>query len=279
MLKKIITTCLVLSIALFACQKTEVKQNNSDLLAEAFGEKLYLTDLNDLLKSASNSSDSQFVITRYVDNWTMDKILYQEAQKNIKNSNRLNQKVEDYKKSLYIYEYENLLLDIHLNTSIGQAEIDSFYKKHSSDFILKEAITKVIYIKVPLAMDTDTLKEYWKTEDLPALNSIAKNNQVVAILDIESWHSHSKLKGLMPEQLFRKINFKKTESYSLKDDKSKYYVKILENIKSKDQAPVNYMDQEIRDRILHNRSQKILKEKRQSIYQDNINKKNITIQN
>lgn len=277
-MKKFITISSFATFVILACQPAESNHSNTEILATAFGENLYLSDLSSKLENSTNSSDSQFVISRHVDNWLMDKILYQEAQKEIKISKKLNQKVEDYKKSLYIYELENLILDQSLNTNISQAELDTFYNKNLVDFKLDESVARILYIKVPTELDNDTLKDYWKTEDLPALSTLLEKTSALSMLELNEWYPHSKLKNLMPEKLFKKINFSKTDNYSLSTDKSKYYVKVLENIKSKEQAPVNFVEQNIRDRILHNRTQKILKEKRQAFYQDNIANKNITIQ-
>lgn len=267
----------IILISFCSCKEQAI-QNDPNLLAEAYGDKLYLNDLELLFNNAQNKADSQFIISRYIDNWVMDKILFEEAKKEVKRNKRINDQIEDYKKSLYIHEYENIWLDQALNTSINQSEIDTFYAHNQEEYILKEDISQILYISVPLELDNDSLKNIWKTEDIPALESLKQSDErITGLFDVSKWYGHSYMKNIIPEKLFNKINFKKKESYSLNDERSKYYVKILDNLKSKNPAPVSFVQADIENTILKDRAASILKQKKQSVYQNNILDKKITI--
>ena|GEM_PF-588659 len=262
---------------LYSCDQLRAPKNDTTILASAYGEKLYISELSDRLTDANSKSDSQFIISRYVDSWLMDKILIAEAQKNVKADKALDDKVNAYRKSLYIYELENYILQNHLNQTITQDELDTFYSKYSNDFITNEKICRLLYIKVPNSYDTDTLQSFWKTEDLPALNIYMQGDSTFALLDDKKWYSNSKIKSLLPTKLYKKINFSKTENYTYSSGETKYYVKLLESIKTNTAAPLSYVEDEIRDRILHDRSEKLLKEKRTEYFQANIKNKKITV--
>lgn len=262
---------------LYSCDQLTAPQNDSTILASAYGEKLYISELSGRLTDANSKSDSQFIISRYVDSWLMDKILIAEAQKNVKADKALDDKVKAYRKSLYIYELENYILENNLNQKITQDELDTFYSKYSNDFITNERICRLLYMKMPISYDTDTLQSFWKTEDLPALSIYTQGDSTFALLDDRKWYSNSKIKSLLPTKLYKKINFSKTESYTYNNGETKYYVKLLESIKTNTAAPLSYVEDEIRDRILHDRSEKLLKEKRTEYFQANIKNKKITV--
>lgn len=274
---KLYITSVGLCFFLCSCDQSSNLKTNSNTLATAFGEKLYISELDEHLMDATSKSDSQFIISRYVDSWLMDKILISEAKKKVKTSKDLDNKVDAYRKSLYIYELENYILQNHLNNEISQTEIDTFYKKYSNDFITTERICRLLYIKMPNSYDTDSLQSFWKTEDLPALKIYMQGDNTLALLNDEKWYSNSKIKSLLPTKLYKKINFKKTESYSYSSGETKYYVKLLESIKTNTVAPLSYVEDEIRDRILHDRSERLLREKRTEYFQENIKNKKITV--
>jgi hypothetical protein len=275
---KLYTALLSIIFLLSGCNDISTEKN-PDVLASAYGQKLFKSDIEEYLNYADTPSDSQFVISRYVDSWLIDKIMYKNATQNIKGNKSISKKIDAYKHSLYIYEYENQLLADHLNTDISRSEIDTFYNKYNKDFILEDNISQLLCVKIPSSMDKDTFKTLWKTEDLPALKTYLSNVNTLILLDDKAWYPHTEIKGFLPSGLINKINFKKEDSYSLNQDSVKYFVKILKTIKSNNNAPVSYVEEDIRTRILHERSQQLLKEKRQELFQEGIKNKNISINN
>jgi len=267
---------LLVILCFYSCDIDQGTQD-SNILATAYGEKLYLSELNDHLRNAQSHSDSQFIITRYVDTWLMDKILYKKATQQVESKKEISQKVESYKKSLYIYALENHIVDQELNTNISIDEIDTFYALHTKDFVLEEAISRMLYVKLPVEIDNDTFSSYWKTEDLPAMKTYLSKESVLPLLDDKAWYSRNHMESILPEKLLNKINFNKEETYSLDVGTTKYYVKILETIQANQNAPVSFVEKDIKERILHERTEKLIIQKRSDLFQDGINNKNITI--
>jgi len=269
----------ILSVSFFLGSCEVSKSDNPDAIASAYGQELLISELSDQLDQAETATDSQFIISRHVDGWLMDRIMYKKATQQIKSNKAISDKIEAYKRSLYIYELENQILSEELNTEITDAEIDTFYSKYSNDFILKEKISRLLYVKIPASMDNDVFSTYWQTEDLPAIKKYLSNVNTLVLLDDTKWYPHSTIQSVIPKKLINKINFSKEESYSLDVAPNKYYVKILETIKANKSAPVSYVEEDIKNRILHERSEKILRDKRQAFFQQSIKNKNISINN
>jgi hypothetical protein len=270
-------TLLSIGFFLISCDTNNNTLDNPDILASAYGQELHISELTDHLKHAETASDSQFIISRHIDGWLMDKIMYKQATQKIKGNKALSTKIDAYKRSLYIYELENQILAEELDPEISAAEIDTFYAKYSNDFILKEDISRLLYVKIPKSLDNDTFSTYWKTEDLPAIKKYLSGVNTLVLIDDKQWHPHSTIRSILPEELIRKIDFKKEESYSLDVATTKYYVKILETIPANENAPVSYVEDDIKNRIMHERSKNILRNKRQEFFKQSINNKNISI--
>jgi hypothetical protein len=268
-----------LFLLLTGCNNLRNQNGDDQLLAEAYGSKLYLSELEIYLENAVSTSDSQYIITKYVDNWLMDEILYNEAHKVVATDQKIKNLVKDYEKSMYINEYEKVIISNHMDTMIQKEEIDSFFKFHKNDFFLQEGILRFLFIKIPEGNDNDTISDIWKTEDLPALKNLSHQFGGISLLKPNEWQYISSFKNLMPENLFKQISLKKPSEYIKYEDGYKFYIKILELINDKEATPVGFVEERIKQRILHNRMNVLLKNKKNELFDENIKSKSIKIYN
>lgn len=255
-------------------------QNNGDkgkMLASAYGNQLYLDDISDQLLPEHNSKDSQQIISKATDSWLMEKIIENESVKLGNKNEDVIKLVDDYRMSLLIHNFEKEYLDKNLNRKVSQAEIDTFFNHNLELFDLKEDIIRFMLMKFPLESDNDTIEDYWEMEDLPALKSLINDINGLALLDFEKWYTISEFKALLPDELYRKINTNRTDSYRLDNEKFKFYVKILEKVRKNDAPPVSFFENNIRERILRNRSRILLKEMKTELFKQKIKNKGIKI--
>ena len=268
---------IFLVLSLISCDRKASRSGDDKLLAEAYGERLFLSDISDALTLKLSKVDSTNAIADIVDNWIWEQILYDEAKKNVSNTIELDVLIDNYRRSLYIDAFDNNYLASNLDTSITQIEIDSFLEFHREEFTLPETILRYLFVKIPEEFDDDTLKGYWDTEDVTGLRYYINMNEGMATLNSGEWHYLSELKGILPESIFRKISLTKPNIYSGTDKGSKYYVKIIEIIKDKDGAPVSFLNERVRHRILQQRIKELLKNKKSRLYNSKIKSKQIKI--
>ncbi|MBT8233791.1 MAG: hypothetical protein HKO66_00175 [Saprospiraceae bacterium] len=266
--------CLSLFLS---CNDSNPRNPNDKLIAEAFGSKLFQSDLSDALSISNNKSDSFEVKKRLSENWIMEKILIQEAKKHVTNKDEIERLIEKYSNSLYINALNNYYLSESLDSTISDIEVDSFIQLHKSEFTLPETIVRFILIKFPKENDSDTIKDYWKNEDIPAINFHVSQIEGLSMLNMNKWYYLSELKNIAPESLFKKIRLNKPNAYSGEDDKSKFYVKVLEIIKDIDNAPISFLKERVRHRILQQRIKSLLIDKKSALYNDKIQSKQIKI--
>ena len=251
---------------------------DSQALATAYGEHLYIDDVSHLLATEHSALDSQHIIDKAVDNWLMDEILLREAKNKIGKTTRISNLLEDYERSLYIQELEARQLAENLDTSLTTAELDTFYNNTKSDWILNEPIIQFLFVKVPASTYDDTMKTLWKTEDLPALrSSLMSSEENICLLEVDKWYYGSSLKNIRPSDLWKRIDLSKTETYKYTDNNSQLLLKILGNMDKGSQAPKAIAYPLIKQRILHDRSLSYLKNWRKDQYQKEIRSKDIVI--
>ncbi len=264
-------------IYLYSCDSIANNDDNGELIAEAYQQKLHKRDVEPYLVNASTALDSQFVISRFVDEWLMDIILIEEAKKKIKNRTKIQELVKKYEQSLIINELESMYLKNELDTVIQTEEIDSFFNFHKEDFLLQDPIVRFLFIKLPESSINDTFAQIWETEDLPALREYVKLNNGVSILEAGEWQFLTSLKNITPTSLFNKISLNKPNVYSFEENDQHFYLKILEIINEKDSPPVEFVKDRIQMRILQNRIKALLKAKRNQLFSDRIASKEIKI--
>lgn len=264
-------------ISFVACDQMKGIRQDSRILASAYGDHLYLSDIEDQFSEHHNHLDSQQIIARYTDEWLMDKILFAEAKKEAAVKEYINDLVKEYERSLYIHHLEEQYLSKQLDNYVDSLEIAEYYTLNKEVFIPENDLVRFLMIAVSEDDDNDTLQTLWNTEDLPVLEQYIEDVQGLMILNTGRWYSKDELKDLIPEELFKKIGYRKPNNYSLSQDQKKYYLKILEIVQSGEEPPYSYYDESIEELILRSRSQLLLKEMRNSIFKEKIKSKNIKI--
>ena len=267
--------CLPLSLMMLSCQTDKA---NEQTVATAYGQHLQIETLGGQLTTARTSRDSQRIIDKEVDNWIMDEILVHEAKKKFSADEDIKEKVSSYEKSLYIHELEKYHIESQLDTTISKAEMDTFYIRNQEEYLNTEALIQGLMIKVSDNRYNDTIKNLWKTEDLPALKVVLSENEGnFHLLDVAKWYQESRLKNLLPDGLWKRINFKEKESYSYSDNGNQYLVKILGHTPEGDPMPTSYAAPLIKSRIIRDRSRALLQRWRKDVFQNNIQSKDIII--
>src|SRR5208283_4358284 len=91
------------------------------------------------------------VARSYIDAWIHQRLVINQAEKNL-TSDQMNfsQQLDDYKNSLIIYTYENELVRQKLDTLVTDEDIENYYNANQQNFLLKDNIVQLQYVKLPL---------------------------------------------------------------------------------------------------------------------------------
>ena len=118
---------LVITLFLSTCQKNT--ENKGEVVASVYGKNLYKSDLEDIVYDGISYNDSVLRAKVYVDKWVRNQLLLRQAENNLKPSQLdFSKRLEEYRNSLVINEYETELIKQNLDTKVTEDQIYEYYK-------------------------------------------------------------------------------------------------------------------------------------------------------
>lgn len=169
----------ILSI-LTICSITACDSNTSGkVIARAFTNELYDTDIVDLISDDASYEDSVFFTKEFVNIWVSKQVLLNEAERLLDAQEKdKSMELEAYKHDLLSYELINKLVRQEIDTTFSDEELELYYEDNKNEFELIQNIIKLIFYKVPLnSKNLDLLWSSFRANDqsiYPTLLSLSK---------------------------------------------------------------------------------------------------------
>lgn len=258
--------CLVWLLSLVACNSsTEPKRkNNTRLIAKAGNEELHEDEFNERFISTGVIKDKKFYAKKAIENWAIESLFYQEALSKLhKDEMDIERQVEDYRKSLVNYIYQTKIIEANLDTVIPRSEIQEYYNTHRDNFILKENILKVNYIKVPvLAPAVEKIKRLvhsYAPKDMELLQQLCEQNAENYFMNDSTWLYLEDIKKEIPslrEQPDASLYTGRV--VELTDNTYYYYLKVKDIRVKNGLSPLAFEQQNIKKFILNNRKTQLI---------------------
>lgn len=147
-MRKVLAFMLALS-ALCSCKAVSSLIHDDEVVARVGGEKLYLSEVLGYVPEFASSEDSAKYVSQYINSWATE-LLYQQAASQIlsKDEMDLSRELEDYRRSLIKYRYEQRVIGERLDTVITQEQIQEYYDSHPDAFLLERPILKVRLVSI-----------------------------------------------------------------------------------------------------------------------------------
>jgi len=199
----------ILSLSIISCSnKLELK--NAGALVKVGNKVLYRSVLDDNINSGLSSEDSIIAAEYFIRTWIKDNLLYDIAIKNINDKDNIERLVENYRKSLFIYQYEEQLVNERLTREIDEQSLYDYYNKNKDKLKLERPLIKGLFLKVPVdAPQINEIKTLYKSTSpvsLEKLEKISLNNGVVIEYFTDNWIDFNDLLNNFPEdKLSKKI--------------------------------------------------------------------------
>jgi len=158
-----------------------------------------------------------------------------------------------------------------------------YYETNREQFRLENPIVRCLFMEMP--KNSKNLKEadkLWRDiakDGSESLKKFATSNSSQFMLNDSIWYQPNYLMTLLPEKNQKSKNFTNGTKLSFTDDQFKYYLNILERIPKGDIAPMEYVISQMSSVILHKRKIALLNEKREEIYEREINRNTIKVYN
>lgn len=231
------------------------------ILATAFDYTLYQSDIKGIVPEGSSKTDSISIIKNYINNWIKQKIVLHKAEKNLNSDQKdFTQQLEDYKNSLIIYSYETKLINQLLDTNISNEEIEKYYNENSENFLLKDNIIKVNYVKLEI---NSPMKAKFKNLVFSKKDDNGDKNQLVDLctkyavnfyLDDDAWLLFDDLLKEIPIETYDQEAYLKSNRTIETKDENFYYLINIKDFKIREStSPISFEKENIKNIIINKR--------------------------
>ena len=250
-------------------------------IAEAGGKYLYKEDLENIFFTEMSKEDSLTVIQNYIRTWATDVLMYEKAQENIKNEEKIADLVEKYRRSLLTYEYQLQLVKDRLNNTVSPTEIKAYYEKNPQLFQSKEVLIKGLFLKIPnQAPDIDVLRSLLNNSDeknLDQIESLSIKNAAKFEYFDQKWHPLLEFQRKSPIRIENKESLRHRSFYESQDSLSIYFLYVQEYMPEGELQPLDYTEGKIRRILLEQRKSNFLKQFGDKLYEEAIREGKVKI--
>ncbi len=269
-------------LAIQACVPGDGPSSDKDqLLAEVYNKTLSLSELEGMIPEGMSSEDSALIINAYLERWMRDAVMMHEAEKSIPQDLNIDKLVRDYRASLIRYNYEKVLVEQLLDSTITQQELNAFYQKNKEQYQLETPIVRCLLIKVPLsAPNLSKLQRWWNSDkptDFDAMVAYANNHATIHQLEYSTWFQVADIASFLPPGTLTEGNISTKKDFIIRDEGFQYFFKVLEVVSKKEIAPLSYIEYQATKVILHNRKIKLLEDRKEQMYKDALRRNNVRV--
>ncbi|MCC6180831.1 MAG: hypothetical protein IT237_03255 [Bacteroidia bacterium] len=264
-----------LTIFIFACDSaTTDKQDHSKIIAKVNNSVLYEDQLRNILPRGISISDSIAYIKTYINKWAYNEVFYQEALRYLTEEEQNFEKIiENYKKELLTHAFQKKLINEKLDTIITDVEIEEYYNNHSQNFLLRNNIVKVLYIKTPINIpNIDKFKKLCYSTDEKDMGLLKD----MCIQYANNYYMNDEGAWLLFDELKKEINqLKEVAEYDIKagktfeftDETSFYFLRIYD-VKSKNSlSPLNFEKTNIKNMLINQRKVQLIDAVRKDFFE------------
>ena len=231
---------------------------------------LYAEELAAVTQRATTPEDSARYAEAFIRRWATDILLYQEGKSH--STPEIEALVEDYRRSLYVAEYERYVVDKRMPKTVSDAEADTFYVHNTDRFILQENILRGALLVIPrdAPLQPELKKRLTDLTDEENLEYIEKYAYQYASgyeLFTEQWRTGNQILMRMPTNKWQKT-LAAGKQYAEQDSTSLYLLQVTDCRLAGEPMPVDYARDAIDKIILSQRRVAFLQQQRKQLYDE-----------
>lgn len=278
-----IVSIFTLVILLSGCQYFQFKTKKENALARVEETYLYLEDLEGIVPKGADTQDSIALINQFINSWIHEQLLLNRAEMNLdKDLKDFDKQLEEYRKSLIIYTYQQRFVEQQMDTTVRENEIETYYRENPADFELRENILIADYL-VFLKKHKDAAKiKAWfrsdKEEAKEKLHHFTASSSLPFNIGDTNWVRFDELLKIIPLPADNQELFLSTRKYVEIEDSSFCYLLNIKDYKIKEMlSPLVFEKNRIKSIILNIRKMMMLKKLEDDLYQEALQKKKFEI--
>jgi hypothetical protein len=284
MFRRIILYSFIL-ITTLMCGCEPASEDNDKIMAEVGAKKLYLSEVSAVIPYDLNPIDSAVMADDYIRKWVSQELMLQKAEENLpEDLKNVNRELEEYRNSLIIFRYKNELMAQRMNTNVSDAETMEYYLQNAENFKLNHIIIKAVTIKMPVDFaNPENLKKLCSDtteEGIAGLKEYCTQYAKTYEFLTDRWVELDRIMNNIPMTIEKPEEYLKKNQFIEFTDQNLYHlVAIHDYLLKNEQAPEEYVRENIKSLILNRRKIEFLRDLENNIYQEGVNKNIFKIYN
>ena len=273
-----ILVIVFISIFIFSCKNKSENSVDKNAIATVNGQSLYQKDIVSILPKHISSEDSAEYVSKYINQWVANLVLYAEAKETLMDTSIIEEKIKQYRQQLYVYYYIEKFIYI-----ISEQEINDYYNKHLQDYVLAKTYVKAHY----MTMNANVYTYYQERDKL--FNSSLEDKEILQdfcigtgrkVYFVEEW---TELGDFLNEvKYFEKFDanellFKST--YEHIAGKLRYLIKYDDYKTIGDYMPLEIAKEDIVTIIINNRKRNKIIQKQNELIEKGIKSGSVILKN
>lgn len=276
-----IVSILTLLLTLSSCNFISSFIHDDEVVARVGNEKLYLSELSSYIPDTVSPEDSTNLAMQYITSWARDLLYLNLAENQLSKAEQdVSSELEDYRRSLLRYRYEQLYVNDRLDTLITDAQIESYYKEHEDYFKLQRPILKVRFLDIMSdSPNAELIIRCMSSDDYSevlAADSLAYQSALRYFDKSDVWMDAAVLAREFSTDYVTMLS-SLSDSFIRIEQDGRLRIAFVLDIRRSGTAPVEYASAQIRDNILSDRKHRLLKSLEQDLLKDALEKKKLVI--
>ena len=242
-----------------------------DVLVKVGNKVLDRSVLDENIPGGLSKEDSIIAAEHFIRMWINENLLYNIALKNINDKETIDRLVENYRRSLLIYQYEEQLVNERLTKDIDEQALYDYYNLHKDKLKLDKPLVKGIFLKVPInAPQVDEIRTWYKSKAPGARENLQKYSlKNAANFDyfVDKWVDFNDVMNNFPkEQLTGNDQTAQRKVIEKQDSDYFYFLNITDCLFPGDNTPYEYARATIQEILINQRKMDFMKEVENELY-------------
>lgn len=257
---------ILFSTFLISCGGKGDDVDESQVVAEAYGNHLTHSDLDRQIPDDISVEDSTYLAERVIDQWVRRQAMLNKANDELSDEEKdLQFRLKQYEEDLLIYALQRKLIAERLSTEVSDAEIENYYETNKKNFELKENIVRLIFFKLP--SDEKNIDKLWRqfqkgdASDINEIMALSIEKELNFHRDEDLWLKFSDIVKEIPITTYNQENYLNNHKLiRLEEGNYTYFVKILDFRIKNSISPLEFERERIRSIIINKRKVEMLKQ-------------------
>lgn len=261
---------LLVSLLCVSCDRYFTKTNGGSIV-KVGDHVLSREELDRNLQLGLSPEDSIIAAEHFIHSWINEQLLLDIASRNIGNKEEIEKLVENYRRSLIVYQYQEQLVNEKLDRELSEDVLLRFYEENKDGFKLDRPLIKGLYLKIPQgAPRIDKVKVWYKSlkpDDIENMETYSIQNSTTYGYFVDQWEDFYDLVDDWPVNFKNEISLLKDKKFIEQQDESFYYfLHLTDVLLPGETTPFEYTKPVVREMVLNQKKREFLKKTEEDLY-------------